>query len=66
MLLKRPRVGRGVTNESVLGPVLFKIFISNLEKGVNCEISNFTNDTKVFGEVKHHAGGEDHQKELSE
>lgn len=55
-----------VFNDSVLGPVLFKIFISNLEKEVNCGFLNFRDDSKVFWKVKYHAGGEDCQKDLSE
>lgn len=60
--MKKSRVGRRVINESVFRPVWFKIFISKLEKGVNCGISNFTDDSKLFREIKYHAAGKDHDK----
>ena len=42
----------GVPQGSVLGPILFLVYINALEEGVTGKILKFADDTKLFRKVK--------------
>ena len=53
---RQKSVMSGIPQESILGLILFTVFISDTDSGIECILSKFSDDTELWGVVNTHKG----------
>ncbi|KAJ7416689.1 rna-directed dna polymerase from mobile element jockey-like [Pitangus sulphuratus] len=64
LMPKRTSVMRDIPQGSVLGPALFNIFVSDMDRRIECTLSQFANDIKLQGAIDTMEGRDAIQGEL--
>ncbi|PKU39104.1 pol- hypothetical protein [Limosa lapponica baueri] len=64
LMFKWKPVMTGISQGLVLGPVLFNIFVGDMDSGIECDLSKFANDTKLCGMVNMLEGRDAIQRDL--